>query len=96
MPRTATPLRGFPAGPQYTAHNARSIDWEHGRRNMGLYGSGILPIVCPVRDDSPLCGVGIFAVDVLTANRLPADDPGARAGVFTYAPPVTGFAVSRA
>ncbi|PRZ40936.1 hypothetical protein CLV47_113102 [Antricoccus suffuscus] len=83
------------AGPGYTSEEARAIIWEHGRRNMRMQDAGIMRIVCPVRDDTPLCGVGILDADLPTADRLLADDPGVQAGVFSYElHPVSGFAGS--
>jgi hypothetical protein len=49
------------AGPQYGTEEAKPIIWEHGRRNFELRADGLLNIVCPITDDSPLCGVGIFS-----------------------------------
>jgi hypothetical protein len=54
-----------------------------------------MPIVCPVRDGSPLCGSGIFVTDPEETARIMDDHPGVGAGVFTYAThPVSGFAGS--
>jgi hypothetical protein len=72
------------AGPQYGTEEAKSIIWEHGRRNFELRADGLLNIVCPIRDDSPLCGVGIFSGSADDVRRIMDDDPGVRAGVFTY------------
>ena len=44
----------------------------------------MLAIVCPVPDDSALCGMGIFTGTVEETTALMADDPGVRAGVFTF------------
>lgn len=60
------------------------IVWEHGRRNMSLQADGLLPIVCPVRDDSEIAGVGVFAASVEETRRIMDGDPGVRAGVFRY------------
>ena len=72
------------AGPKYDTDDARAIIWEHGRRNFELRADGLLNIVCPITDDSPLCGVGIFAGSADEVRRLMDDDPGVRSGVFTY------------
>lgn len=83
------------AGPQYTSEDARAIVWEHGRRNMQLNEARILPVVCPVRDDSPLCGIGIFTTDLDGTASILDGDPGVQRGVFTYeVHPVSGFAGS--
>ena len=60
------------------------IVWEHGRRNMSLQADGLLPIVCPVRDDSDIAGAGIFAASVDETRRIMDGDPGVQAGVFSY------------
>jgi hypothetical protein len=66
--------------------------WEHGRRNMALVEAGLLLVVLPVTDDSPLAGVGVFAGDVDTVTEILDGDPGVRAGIFDYeAHPVRGF-----
>jgi len=44
----------------------------------------VLAIVCPVPDDSTLCGVGVFDASEDQVVRIMDDDPGERAGVFTY------------
>jgi hypothetical protein len=72
------------AGPQYGTEEAKPIIWEHGRRNFELRADGLLNIVCPITDDSPLCGVGIFSGSADDVRRIMDDDPGVRAGVFTY------------
>jgi hypothetical protein len=73
------------AGPKYGTEGADAVVWEHGRRNFSLRADGVLPIVCPVTDDSPVCGVGILAVDPEAAAEVMDADPGVRAGIFTYA-----------
>jgi hypothetical protein len=72
------------AGPNYATPEAGPIIWEHGRRNFGLRADGLLNVVCPVADDSNLCGIGIFDADAATTETLMAEDPGVRAGVFTF------------
>jgi YCII-related domain len=60
------------------------IVWEHGRRNFSLRADGVLSIVCPVPDDSEVCGMGIFDAGADEVRRLMDEDPGVRAGVFVY------------
>jgi hypothetical protein len=60
------------------------IIWEHGRRNMELQADGLLPIVCPVPDDSDVVGIGIFAADPEQVIAIMEDDPGVKAGIFSY------------
>jgi hypothetical protein len=72
------------AGPQYATEEAKPIIWEHGRRNLELRAAGVLNIVCPIMDDSPLCGVGIFNGSLDEVRAVMEGDPGVQAGVFTY------------
>jgi hypothetical protein len=72
------------AGPQYETAEAQQIIWEHGRRNFELRAAGLLSIVCPIRDESSLCGLGIFSGTPDEVRTLMDEDPGVRAGVFTY------------
>jgi hypothetical protein len=75
--------------------DAPQIIWEHGRRNFALRGEGKLPIVCPATDDSDWAGIGIFDATPEEVERIMADDPGVKAGVFTYElHPVRGFPTS--
>ena len=68
------------------------IIWEHGRRNLALRAAGKLPIVCPAADDSDWAGIAIFDATPEDVDRIMQDDPGVRAGVFTYElHPVSGF-----
>ncbi len=64
--------------------DAPQIIWEHGRRNFSLHESGLMPIVCPVRDDSDLAGVCVFHATADEAARIMDGDPGVKAGLFTY------------
>lgn len=68
---------------EYNAEGSRPIVWEHGRRNMALQAAGIMPIVCPVGDDQ-ISGIGIFNTDSDEARAIMIDDPGVRAGIFTF------------
>lgn len=71
---------------------ARETVWEHGRRNMALSAAGLLPIVLPASDDSRLAGIGVFTGSPDEVEKILADDPGVRAGLFTYEiHPVRGF-----
>src|SRR4029077_16714988 len=79
-------------GPAYHDDGARTIVWEHGRRNFGLRADGVLNVVCPVTDDTELCGVGIFDAPVDVVDALMSADPGVQAGVFVYeVHPCRGF-----
>jgi hypothetical protein len=80
------------AGPAYEQPGSDKIVWEHGRRNFSLRADKLLSIVCPVADDSEVCGIGIFNADVDEVRRIMDSDPGVRANVFTYeVHPVRGF-----
>jgi hypothetical protein len=60
------------------------IIWEHGRRNFKLRKEGILSIVCPIRDESDINGVGIFNRNPDEVKEIMDEDPGVIAGIFTY------------
>jgi hypothetical protein len=71
------------------------IIWEHGRRNFALRAEGKLPIICPATDDSDWAGIGIFDATPDEVDRIMQDDPGVKAGLFTYElHPVRGFPAS--
>ncbi|HEV2769815.1 MAG TPA: hypothetical protein VGV40_06485 [Solirubrobacteraceae bacterium] len=71
---------------------ADTIIWEHGRRNLALRAEGKLPIVCPAADESDWAGIAIFDAPPQEVEQIMANDPGVRAGVFTYElHPVCGF-----
>ena len=74
-------LRGTP---KLADPAAQAIVWEHARRNFQLRADGVLRIVCPVRDGSDVSGIGIFDTSVDETRRIMEDDPGVRAGIFTY------------
>lgn len=57
---------------------------EHGRRNVSLMKAGLMPIVCPIGDGGGLTGIGVFDTSPEEAERIMAEDPGVRAGVFTF------------
>jgi hypothetical protein len=69
---------------KYGEPGTDQIIWEHGRRNFQLREEGLLPIVCPVRDESDVSGVGIFTATPEEVKKLYDEDPGVKAGVFTY------------
>jgi hypothetical protein len=71
-------------GPNRSVEGVDKIVWEHGRRNHMLRRQGVLAIVCPVPDDSPLCGIGIFDAPPDDVARIMEADPGVAAGVFEY------------
>lgn len=72
--------------------DAPQLIWEHGRRNLALRAEGKLPIICRATDESGWAGVCIFDVAPEEVERIMADDPGIKAGLFAYElHPVSGF-----
>lgn len=69
---------------KYQEPGTDKIVWEHGRRNFQLREAGLLPIVCPVRDESDVSGIGIFRATPEEVKKLYDEDPGVKAGIFTY------------
>ncbi len=63
---------------------ADTIIREHGRRNFALRAEGVLSIVCPVRDESDVHGIGIFNAKTDRAREIMDEDPAVKAGIFTY------------
>jgi hypothetical protein len=72
------------AGPNIAMPDVQKVIWEHGRRNFALRAAGLLPIVCPIGDGSGVTGIGIFSGDVEEVRRIYENDPGVKAGVFTF------------
>ena len=60
------------------------VAWEHARRNFALRVDGLLSIICRVADDSDVRGIGIFNATADQTRAIMDEDPGVRAGVFTY------------
>jgi len=60
------------------------IVWEHGRRNFVLRASGKMNVICPVNDGSDVTGVCVFNADLEETRRIYDEDPGVKAGIFTY------------
>ena len=78
-----------------TQPEGEQIVWEHGRRNFALRAEGKLPIICPATDDTDWAGIGIFDATPEEVDGIMQDDPGVKAGVFTYElHPVFGFPAS--
>jgi len=72
------------AAPRLHEPGMEAVVWEHGRRNFSLRADGALAIVCPVRDGSEWSGVGIFDAPEEEVVRIMDEDPGVKAGIFTY------------
>jgi len=78
--------------PKLTRPDVDPIIWEHGRRNMALQQAGLMPIVCPVRDESEWAGICILTDSLERARQILGEDPGVKAGIFTFdVHPVGGF-----
>jgi predicted ester cyclase len=58
--------------------------WEHGKRNYALYLAGLKRIICPIGDGGGITGVSIFDADPGEVDRIMRQDPGVKAGLFTY------------
>jgi hypothetical protein len=78
------------AGPKFEMPGAdrssevAKIIWAHGKRNYALHLAGLMPVVCPVGYGSGVTGISIFDADPEVVHRIMSNDPGVRAGVFTY------------
>src|SRR5215471_5207755 len=64
--------------------DTEKIVWEHGRRNFQLRAEGLLSIVCPINDGSKVAGICIFNTTPEETKKIYDDDPGVKAGIFTY------------
>ena len=72
------------SGPNWATPGADKVIWEHGRRNHALRAEGVLSIVCPIRDESEVHGIGIFNADLDAVREIMDEDPGVKAGIFVY------------
>src|SRR5262245_42411319 len=72
------------AGPQREMDGVREVIYRHGRRNMELRLSGLMPIVCPVVDGTDVCGIGVFHAEPEVVREIMAEDPAVQLGVFTF------------
>lgn len=70
-------------GPNYEQDPEKRIIWEHARRNYELRADGVLPIVCPILDDSEYAGIGILVCSAAEAAEIMRHDPAVKAGVLT-------------
>jgi hypothetical protein len=69
---------------KYNEPGMEKIVWEHGRRHYQLRADGLLSIVCPIRDESDISGIGIFKARPQVTKKLYDDVPGVQAGIFTF------------
>ncbi|HUX61028.1 MAG TPA: hypothetical protein VMV32_06935 [Ignavibacteriaceae bacterium] len=72
------------AGPRKNEPGVEKLIWEHGRRNFALRELGKLSIVCPIRDESDVSGLGIFNVSVDEVRKIMDEDPAVKEGIFVY------------
>ncbi len=72
------------AGPKEITPEQMKVVWEHGRRNFELRAKGLLSIVCPVREENDIKGIGIFNVEKEELKKIMDEDPGVKEGIFTY------------
>lgn len=69
---------------KYGVEGTAEIIREHGRRNMGLQADGVMPIVCPVGDETGLAGICIFVDGPDEVRTIMDGDPAIQAGVLSY------------
>lgn len=60
------------------------IKYEHGKRNFQLRKDGIISIVCRIKDESNISGIAIFNSNLDEVKKIMDEDPGVKAGIFTY------------
>lgn len=61
-----------------------AIILEHAMRNYALFLARLLRVVCPVADGSGVTGISIFDATPEDVDRIMREDPGVKAGLFTY------------
>lgn len=86
-PYTAVVLKATskyePPGPnRSTAVSALIL--EHAMRNYALYLAKLLRVVCPIADGSGVTGISIFNATPDDVDRIMREDPGVKAGLFSY------------
>jgi hypothetical protein len=72
------------ATPKRSEPGVEKVIWEHARRNFALRVDGVLSIICRVADDSDVRGIGIYNATEDETRAIMDEDPGVRAGIFTY------------
>ncbi len=78
--------------PEINQTGSYNIVWEHGRRNYQLRKDGKLLVVCPVRDDTDIAGIGIFSTSLEETKKIMNGDPAVKAKILTYdAHPTNSF-----
>ncbi|WP_319462675.1 hypothetical protein [Micromonospora sp. RTP1Z1] len=77
---------------KYGMEGTDKIIWEHRRRNMEVQADDVLPIVCPVGDETGLAGIGIFVDGPDEVRKIMDGDPAIQAGTLNYSVhPCRGF-----
>ena len=86
-PYTVCILKATPSyQPPGTARDSWVSDliWQHGKRKYALYLAGLMRIICPIGDGSGTTGICIFDADADEVDQIMRQDPGVKAGLFTY------------
>lgn len=71
-------------GPKADQPDIQKIIWEHGRRNFALRADGLMPIVCPVTQETGVSGLCIFNASVEESKKIMDGDPAVLEGIFIY------------
>lgn len=86
-PYTAVVLKATatyePPGPT-RSREVEAIVLEHAMRNLALYRARLLRVVCPIADGSGITGISIFDAGAEDVERIMREDPGVKAGIFTF------------
>jgi hypothetical protein len=69
---------------KYNDPEIEKILYEHGRRNFALREAGFLSVTCRIKDESDISGVGIFDATPDEVKLIMDEDPGVKAGIFSY------------
>ena len=78
--------------PTFKMPDVYPIIWEHGRKNMVLQADGLLQVVCPINDETEVCGISVFGLEIEEVKRIMEEDPAMKAGILTYEiHPARGF-----
>ena len=73
-------------GPRYSRQDPEvaALIFTHGKRNFALQKAGLLPMICPIADDSAIAGLGILVATPDQAEQIFSGDPAVLAGVLTF------------
>jgi hypothetical protein len=86
-PYTALVLKATPSyeapGPN-RSRKVEAIVLDHAMRNLALFRARLLRVVCPIADGSGVTGIGIFDATPEDVERIMREDPGVKAGIFTF------------